>query len=423
MSPVQPEQLEAEVTPDELAERLALLQGVSVFFPVPDRQMRRLARMLRRAAVPANEEIVTQGFVSDQMYIIVSGRCEVRASWEGNHRVTVSVLGPGDFFGLTTLREGVPQPASVTTTERCVVLELRVADIGTVIGPGSPARAEIEKLAEQLQTAIDQVIGRADLVASGREARVIAIYSPKGGAGKTTLAVNIAAAIGQQRRGEVVLLDLGLPYNHAALMANLVPTGCLAQLERVADQDLEEMMLSACMHHPSGMLVLPGTLRVEQSELITPHLVLRAMGVLARSFAYVVIDLGVAISEAALAVLEHATKVVVVVTPEVSALRDTKNLIELMRSVLNIPENSICIAVNRPRPSSGLERTDIEANIGRPVDFDLEHDGPRADRASVTGELLVVAAPTTSLARHLRALALEMADLSEAPVRPLRNAR
>ncbi len=57
---------------------------------------------------------------------------------------------------------------------------------------------------------------------------IVAVYAVKGGAGRTTIAVNLAAAIGQKHRGECVLIDLSLPYNHAALVANLAPTAWLS---------------------------------------------------------------------------------------------------------------------------------------------------------------------------------------------------
>jgi pilus assembly protein CpaE len=165
------------------------------------------------------------------------------------------------------------------------------------------------------------------------------------------------------------------------------------------------MLLSTCIHHPVGMMVLPGALRVEQSELITPDLVERALTSLMHNFNFVVVDLGVALSEAALTVLERATQIILVVTPELTAMKDTKDLLEVFRSVLNIPDGHVKLVLNRPRPSSMVERADVERTLGRTVDFDLDYDGDRCDRAAVTGELVVVAAPASPLVKKIKALA------------------
>ena len=239
---------------------------------------------------------------------------------------------------------------------------------------------------------------------------IVAVYSVKGGAGRTTIAVNIAAAIGQKHRGSCVLLDLGLPYNHAALVANLVPTSCVALSDRAVQGAFEAALLGAVLHHHTGMVVLPSALRIEQSELVTPQLVQRSLDVLEQTFEYVVVDLGVAMSELALGVLERADQILVMVTPEVPALKDTTDLLQIFENVLDIPLARVSLVLNHPRPQALVTRVDAERVLKRDVQIEIAYDGPRFDRAAVTGEVLVAAEPASAAAKTIRQLAALVTD-------------
>jgi len=234
---------------------------------------------------------------------------------------------------------------------------------------------------------------------------IVAVYAVKGGSGRTTIAVNLAAAVGQKHRGECLLVDLSLPYNHAALVANLVPSGSMALSDRADQGQFEQALLAAVLHHPTGMVVLPSALRVEQSELVTPQLVQRSLDVLEEAFNYLVVDLGVAMSEVTLGVLERADRILLMVTPELPTLKDTAELLRIFEDTLEIPPDRVSLVLNHSRPQTMVTRADAERVVRRKMDMEIAYDGARFDRAAVTGEILVASEPSSAAAKSINRLA------------------
>jgi pilus assembly protein CpaE len=232
-----------------------------------------------------------------------------------------------------------------------------------------------------------------------------AVYSPKGGSGKTMVALNLAASLGIGRPASGLLVDLGLPFNHAALTAGLVPKSCLALCGNASDASFEEAVLDTVIRHQSGLLVVPATQRLEQSELITADLTERALAVLLRAFEEVVVDLGVALTETALRVLENADRIVLVLTPELAALKDTGELLTILRYVLGVPPQRVQVVLNHPRATSAVSRNSVERAIGQSLDFEIPHDGVRCDRAALTGELLMLTVPNSPVPKAIRLIA------------------
>ena len=224
-------------------------------------------------------------------------------------------MGPDDFFGEMALISEETRTASVRALEDCRLLTLDRRTLYETLPADSDALIELTKLVEQRKDTLPNLIARARMVAPEQAATTIAVYSPKGGSGRTTIAVNLAAALGKRFPGEVLLVDLALPYNHDALISYLTPTGCLAAAAQVPPSNFEEAVLGAILHHPGGMMLLPGVLRAEQADLINVDLVNRAMGILVNAFRYIVFDLGVAFTDIVITVLDHSQRVLVLVTP------------------------------------------------------------------------------------------------------------
>jgi Flp pilus assembly CpaE family ATPase len=110
-------------------------------------------------------------------------------------------------------------------------------------------------------------------------------------------------------------------------------------------------------------------------------------------------------SEVTLSVLDRSGKVYLLVTPELPAIRDTEALLKLWDKVLKLHAGKMTLIFNRPRPHALATRTDAEQVIRRLMQFDIPYDGERFERATVTGEILVIRTPTSPPAKILQRIA------------------
>src|SRR5438132_10359955 len=246
---------------EDMVARMAVLQQAAVFFTLPEGMLRALARRLRRVRIAAGEMIVNQGEPGDSLFFIERGRCRVVVE-KPPGLVTVAVLSEGDYLGEGACLLNRPQQASVYAQSECIVLTLDRQSLHAVVGGrhGSVID-ELRKVADQRFRAFADTTLQATWGALLQEATVVAVYSPKGGSGGTCIALNLVGSLSRRYPGQVLLLDLDFPYAHAALLAGLVPTTCLARLVDVPAESFDEVLLSAIVLRSSAPMILAGALR------------------------------------------------------------------------------------------------------------------------------------------------------------------
>src|SRR5438128_1888668 len=363
-------------SPDELRRRFQILERVAIFFTLPDNILHAIARRLAPASAAKGSVIVHQGDPGDTMFIVESGRCEVYVEESPGHTITIALMGPDDFFGELALISEETRTASVRALEDCRLLTLDRKTLYETVPAESDALIELTKLVEQRKDTLPNLIARARMVAPEQAASTVAIYSPKGGSGRTTIGVNLAASLARRFPGEVLLVDLALPYNHAALISYLTPTGCLAASSQVPPQNFEEAVLGAILHHPGGMMLLPGVLRAEQADLISVDLVNRAMGILVNAFRYIVFDLGVAFTDIVISVLDHSQRVLVIVIEQavVSLTPEAQSRLKELLSKEDNPQLALRIFVSGGG-CSGMQYGMAFDDQRRVDDLIVEHEG------------------------------------------------
>src|SRR5437588_3892130 len=388
----------------DLVTRLAVLEGAPVFYTMPESVLRALARRLRRIRIPSGEMVVFQGDPGDTIFFIEEGRCRVVVERPPG-TVTVAVLTAGDFVGEGACVLNRRQQASVYAQSECILLGLDRQSLLAVLGGRHQAILDdLRRLAEQRFAQFADTSVQATWGMLLQEATVVGVYSPKGGSGGTCISLNLVGALAQRYPGEVLLLDLDFPYSHSALLAGLVPTSCLARTGSVPQDAFEEVLLSAVLHHVQGPMILPGALRPEEADDVTPELITRAIAVLRKTFRYIVVDLGVTITDSTLAVFDLTQHVVLVAAPELSAVKSAADAIEILRK-LGLPDDRLTVVLNNRTPRPAVLKAAVERTLRRAVDVGVGYDGSKPEPAALDGVILSAADARTEMTRGCLRLA------------------
>ena len=398
----------------EWNRRIEVLERAPVFFTLPPPTLRAIARRMRPITSTAGSVIVEQGEVIDSLLFIESGRAMLRVEQTPGHMTTVASLGPGEMFGESGLA-GEPSPAAMVAAEDIRLLALDRQSVNRMLEREPDVVAGLHRLADQRRRTFPVLVSSAAAAGESQRADVIAVYSAKGGSGRTTIALNLAAALARKYPGQVLLVDLALPFNHVALLANLVPSGSLARLAGTPSELLGDALLGAVVYHANGMLVLPGTLRAEESDQLKPQNVHEALEILRPAFRYIILDLGTALDDVTLAALENAARMILVTTPELTTLQGASELMEILAVALGITPESLTLVLNHRGPRSAVSRGAVERAIGRTVDVEIRHDGVKVEEAALRG-ILSHEDPKSEIAVGARAIVEALETARPTPV-------
>ena len=210
--------------------------------------------------------------------------------------------------------------------------------------------------------------GTAESPSSGTGGRVIAVMSPKGGVGKTTIATNLAVGLGKLAPMGVVIVDLDLQFGDVASGLLLDPQHTITDaVSGAASQD--SMVLKTYLTlHSANIYALCGPRNPVEMDGITAAHITNLLRQLRHEFQYVVIDTAPGLGEHVLAALEQATDAVWVCGMDVPSIRGLRTGFHILNELGLMPE-SRHVVLNMADGRSGLSVPDVEATIGVPVDI------------------------------------------------------
>jgi pilus assembly protein CpaE len=245
------------------------------------------------------------------------------------------------------------------------------------------------------------------------EHQVIAVFSPKGGSGRTTIATNLAIALKQQTGGRVALLDANLQFGDVGVLLNLNPkTRSIADAADGGELDAD-LVESVMIDHSSGLRALLAPPSPEGADLITPPALRTVVEHLRSLHAYTVVDLPAGINDHSLAVMDLADQIVIMAALEITAIKNLRLFLEVADQ-LGYERSKLRIVMNRADSSQGIRLGDVESSIRRPIDATIVSDGRLAVLAVNRGVPFVLSNPDSPLSRDVNRLAQTLIGGAEA---------
>jgi pilus assembly protein CpaE len=265
-----------------------------------------------------------------------------------------------------------PDTIVLLITDQAETLGLRAMRAG--VKDLVPANAAASQVTEALHEATQQAEKLAAHHAAPQDkeptGRVITVVSPKGGAGKTTVATNLAVALASAMPHSTVIVDLDLQFGDVATALNLTPQHFLPDvLQSVATGDTIAMKTRLTLHD-TGLYVVPAPDHPAAADHITSGQISQLLQLLSREFPYVVVDTSPGISDHTLGALDQTTDPILLTTLSVPGVSGLRKVVDTL-SVLQMFTNQYHLVVNFADTTHGVSQKDVDETLGVSVETSI----------------------------------------------------
>jgi len=198
-----------------------------------------------------------------------------------------------------------------------------------------------------------------------RRGRLIVVFSPKGGTGKTMLATNLAVALAAEKT-RTCLVDFDLQFGDVAIALGLEPTRTTADALGLRDAVDEHALTSLLLPYRTNLTVLPGPTRPADAEFVSPDLAATLLDGLLTMHDVVIVDTPPTFNEIVLRALDMADIHLLVANPDLASLKSLRVALDTLNAI-GYPATKRMIVLNRDEPNLGLSTSDIRGIVHMPI--------------------------------------------------------
>lgn len=241
-----------------------------------------------------------------------------------------------------------------------------------------------------------------------RPLRSITFYSPRGGTGVTSIAVNTAIALAEETGKKVLLFEGKVFFGHIEVMLNLKVPNALSDLIPHATSLDENLIREVVAAHPSGIHVLLAPSNAQVAQGIRADDIYNIFVGVSRYYDYVVVDGGGPLSDISVTLMDATDRIGLVTTPDLASLHDTSRFLQLSRSLAYSPEK-ILMVLNKAGVEGGVKLKDIETVLHNQIYHQVAFDSANVLRSINRGIPFLVYYPRSSASKSIQQLARNLA--------------
>ncbi|WP_420628341.1 response regulator [Candidatus Leptofilum sp.] len=222
------------------------------------------------------------------------------------------------------------------------------------------------------------------------EGNLIAVYSPKGGAGCTTVAINLAVSLARRGR-RTILVDGSLQFGDVSVMLNMKAVTSIADLSDRGNELDQDLISSISQVHRSNLNVLLAPPRPEMADVVTEENIKQLLATLKESFDFIIVDTTSYLSEKTLAILDLSDRIVLIAQQSLSSLKNVSRFFDLAES-LEYETQKVWLLINRAKSKQGrgISVHDVGKALKRPIYGTIPDDETTVSDASNRGVPMVM---------------------------------
>jgi pilus assembly protein CpaE len=257
----------------------------------------------------------------------------------------------------------------------------------------------------ELVTRVQKVHQESTVAEAAGSARMITVFAPKGGVGKTTVAFNLAVAAGQLG-SRTVLIDGSLQFGDMRALLK-VPIDAPSLLDLPTDRIQESDLHDVLWRDPSGIDILLAPPRVEMAEMVTVRDLEKTLSLLRRVYEVVVVDTPAVVNDINLAFLDAADVILEVVTFDSTTIHSTMVMADAFRMIGYAP-TKVHYLINRADSTGGFDPEVLTRALGRVPEHSVTSGGALVVRANNEGIPFVLADPSAQISQDIARAAAEL---------------